>query len=904
MPQQKKWVKLVSSFMVFSLLTSFTAAGAASVHADAAVATTKFSDVPAGHWAEKHIAKLASQGIVKGTNGAFKPNDNISQQEAVALAIRFIGKESDVQADEAVVFPENFNVSTYFKPYIILAFQQGLLNRDEEFKLADADPATAWGTKKASREWITKLLVKAIGKEEAAKGLATAPISFKDGNQVGADYAGYVNAAVQLQLIKGVTVDKFDPKGSITRAAIATMFSRAEAQYPVAYAGQFTAVLTGADSASLKLYQDGKETSVALGADTYVYRFDSEKAAALGQLQPNTNVLVVASGGKAVYVEQLDDKQQVENLTGTFDRLVTSESKLWMWVDDEPVAVNYSSATKVADGSGKVIPVTALTKDSNIVVARDTYRAKPIAVSITVQSAPVNTTGSGTVEAVQTTPPTVTIADGATKTTVMYSVSPQADVVWQGQILDGGLSQLRVGDAVSYEVKNSVVTKITITQTSSKVVRGEFYSASSDGSTIQYVMNAGTAQQSLEAKFVSPSADVSIDGLTGATISDLVKGDVLDITLNDNGQVSAIKVVNRKVNTLPGATVLSYDADLKALTVRDTSNNLVSVYLSDKTKLDMNGSTLQLSAATSLLAKGKKITLGYTENKAVFIQFVYKYTGTVTAINTNNNSITLLQNGVPVTVALDYPYYVEISGKTSATLSDVKAGDTVTALLNANQDKVSSLQVQTAKQVEVYSVDLVGKRVKFKNADGTVTDYAASALTLTNEKGDSLALGSLAAGQVGNLYFMGQTVSSFKALNVTVGRVASVAADKLTVTDYNGNTVTVPLGSAYTVVKNGATGSSASVLTAGDRVEVKLDAKDRLSIAVNSGIAKKFWKYDASARVLSVKRENLTDAYTYAVPASAKVTQNGAAISLSQLADGDAIVLYFYRDTLVEIAKV
>ena len=119
MPQQKKWVKLVSSFMVFSLLAGFAAVEADPVHADAiTVTTTKFSDVPAGHWAEKHIAKLASQGIIKGTNGAFKPNDNITQQEAVALAIRFIGKESEVKTDDAIVFPENFDVSTYFKPYI------------------------------------------------------------------------------------------------------------------------------------------------------------------------------------------------------------------------------------------------------------------------------------------------------------------------------------------------------------------------------------------------------------------------------------------------------------------------------------------------------------------------------------------------------------------------------------------------------------------------------------------------------------------------------------------------------------------------------------------------------------------------------------------------------------------
>lgn len=902
MPQQKKWAKLASSFMVFSLLTGFSAVGAASVHADTAIATTKFSDVPAGHWAEKHIAKLASQGIVKGTNGAFKPSDNISQQEAVALAIRFIGKESEVKTDEAVVFPENFNVSTYFKPYIVLAFQTGLLNRDEEFKLADATPDTPWGTKPASREWITKLVVKAIGKEETAKQLASSASYFKDGNQIGTDYAGYVNAAVALKLVNGVTEDKFDPKGSITRAAIATILSRAESVFPVAYDGQSTAVLTGQTAGSLNLYQDSKETSVSVDANTYVYRFDSDKALTLDQLVPNTNLLVVASGGKALYVEQLDDTQQVEKLSGTVDRVLPNDNKLWVWVNDEPVAVTYTSATTITDGSGNAIPASSLTADSNVEITRDSYRSNPVTLSIAVKSAPVNATGKGAVKDIQATD--LTFEDTDTKAVTKYNVSPQAEVVWQGQILDGGLSQLRVGDIVTYEVKNSLVTRITIVQTSSKVIRGEFYSASSDGNTIQYVKNAGTAQQALEAKFVTDTVDVSIGGLTGTTIADLVKGDVLDITLNDKDQVAAIKVINRQVNMLTGATVVSYDDDLKALTVKDAKNNLVSVYLSANTKLDMNGTVLTLNAVTSLLQKGKKVTLGYTENKAVILQFVYKYDGTVTAVNANTNSITMLQSsGTPVTVQLDTPVHVDIVGKPSAALSDVKAGDVVTAQLNAAQDKVSLLQVHTAKQIEIYSVDAAGKKLKLKASDGTFYDYSTSTLDVTNEKGEKVSIDNVAAGQTGNLYFTGSTISSLKMLNVAVGRLTAISTDAISVVDYNGNSVTFPLGAAYSVVKNGATGSSASVLAAGDRVEVKLDAKDQLAITVISGVAKNFWKYDAASKTLSVKRISLSESNTYAVTASTKITQNGLPLSIGQLADGDAIVLYIYKNALVEIVK-
>ena len=93
----------------------------------------------------------------------------------------------------------------------------------------------------------------------------------------------------------------------------------------------------------------------------------------------------------------------------------------------------------------------------------------------------------------------------------------------------------------------------------------------------------------------------------GTTVSDLVKGDVLDITLDDKDQVVAIKVINRQVKVLPGATIVSYDNDIKALTVKDANNNLVSVYLSDKTKLDMNGSSILLNAVSTFLVKASEL---------------------------------------------------------------------------------------------------------------------------------------------------------------------------------------------------------------------------------------------------------------------------------------------------------
>ncbi|QYR23727.1 S-layer homology domain-containing protein [Paenibacillus sp. sptzw28] len=899
MPQRNKWRKVVSSIVMFSLLSSYLIAASPVLAETSAI--TKFSDVPSGHWAAKHISKLALQGIVKGTAGAFHPSDNVTQQEAVTMAVRFIGKENEIKQDPAVVFPPTFKMNEYFKPYIVLAFEQGLLDRTDEFKQAEASPADAWGSRIATREWITKLIIKSIGQQSIADNLASSPVSFSDGKSVSAGFAGYVNAAVSLKLVNGVTADKFEPNGAITRAALATMLSRAERLFPVAYAGQQTGILSGSDSSSIRVYGPQGETNYQLTPETNIYRFDSEKTSSLDQLNPYTKVMVIADGDKALYIEQLDGEQHIEKIAGTFDRVIAADNKLWLWVGDEPVSVVYDSTAVIKDASGAVIPVTSLIKDSKVEITRDTYRDKPLVLSITVQSAPVNKSGQGVVKAIQQTPPVLTVVNSVSNAEETYSVSPQADVVWQGTILQGGISQVRAGDTVTYEVKDSIVTKISVQQTTSKTVQGEFYSASDDSKTIQYVRQGGTQ---LEAKFVADSVVVTIEGLTGASMSDLVKGDNLELTLNQNDQVTAVKVLDRKVEMVNGAVIVSYDPDLKALVVKSTAGKLIPVYLSDKTKIDYNGTAMTLNAAGAMLTKNRKVTIGYTDDKAVILQFVYKYTGTVVSINSSTNQITLmLSNGSPFTIAMDAPG-VEIYGKSPATLSDVKTGDTVTALLNANQDKAVAIQVQTAKQLEIVSVDLTAKKVKLKSPDQVTTEWAAGTWDLFNERGDKIALSGLTAGQVGNLTFMGTTAVSFKTIAVTNGRITSVAADKVVLTDYNGASIEVPLGSTYTVVKNGASGSSASVLQAGDRVEVRKDAKEQILITVNSGITKTFWKFDSSANVLSVKRSSLSDSnYTYQVTAKTIVSQGNTAIPITHLKDGDSIVLYLSQGVLVEIAK-
>ena len=158
--------------------------------------TGLFSDIKAGYWAEKHVYKLAYQGILLGNNGLFRPGDAVTQQEAITMAIRFMNMESQLNTNTAAALPTNMEVGNYFKPYVALALQLGLVDKTEE---ASADVSkTTWGQKPATREWITKLLIRSLNKDAEAKAQNNQSTGFADNANISDSAKGYVNLAVSL----------------------------------------------------------------------------------------------------------------------------------------------------------------------------------------------------------------------------------------------------------------------------------------------------------------------------------------------------------------------------------------------------------------------------------------------------------------------------------------------------------------------------------------------------------------------------------------------------------------------------------------------------------------------------------------------------------------------------------
>lgn len=79
--------------------------------AAASKAATAFKDVTPTFWAASYINLASAKGLIKGNNGMFKPNDNISYAEVLTILIRALGYENTL--DKKLTWPDNYLVKAF-----------------------------------------------------------------------------------------------------------------------------------------------------------------------------------------------------------------------------------------------------------------------------------------------------------------------------------------------------------------------------------------------------------------------------------------------------------------------------------------------------------------------------------------------------------------------------------------------------------------------------------------------------------------------------------------------------------------------------------------------------------------------------------------------------------------------
>lgn len=893
--------RAVSAMLVTAMCLGGTTAAFAeettTVNTSQNVATVSlFTDVQNGFWAEKHIYKLASEGILLGDAGRFRPGDSVTQQEAITMAVRFMNLDSQLGSGSTA--PADLKVGNYFKPYLELALSKKLIDKNEE--VAVTKEGESWGEKKASREWIAKILVRSLGKDAEAKASAAMSTGFADQSSISANARGYVNVAVQLNLTKGVEGNRFDPLGKVTRAQLATFFSRGGEYVNPGYANVYEGIVTELTDSKLTLYTNGQLKSFALDNRSVYFTKDSETRASKSALKLYTKVLAVDKVGSAAYVEVTDPNQQLERSEGTLLRNL-GNNRLLLLVNNAPLTLTYDSNTSFVDQYGNAIKVGDLTPESTVVVQRETFTAEKKPVIVQLQSVG-NVSGNGTVSKIDLTGKNITIkaANGTEET---FKFNDKTILLYQNQVLNQ-MGEVNEGAAVTFEVKDGVLASLVVTQATERTVTGTLLDLVGD--TLLSYTNAGGRD---EIKRLAKNVTVQINGIADAGLDDLITdtkgGDKVEMTLNPDDEVTKIVVTGRQSEQLANASVINYDAKTKALTVMDAAEKPYVFVIDDKTKYTYNTTTPTLSGLEALLSKGRRVDLTVVGSRVVNVEVTYKYEGTYVSANTSTKKITiLLGNGKTVEI----PYQgttpsISIYGKASATLADIKAGDPVTAMLTANQDALQTLAVKSSIQFEVASINTTNSRIR-ATANGVTSEFYVDQAVLLGENGGAIKVSDLKVGQTINVTFNGQTAVSLQVVKLTLGKVQSVDGSSLTVKSFAGNVETYSLASGVKVQRGTEISTSTTSLTTSDHVEVRKDTNGAVVIKVLTPQERKFSRYDGVAKEIIVLRSSTSDNnYRFAVTGDTYIHQGDTTISVQSLQNNDKIVLYFNGDKLVEIEK-
>ncbi|MBO5141569.1 MAG: S-layer homology domain-containing protein [Clostridia bacterium] len=172
-----------------------------------------YSDVPNTHWAYEAVTKMSDRGIINGyPDGTFKPEKLVTRAEFAKLLVNTL----EITDSSNVVNFEDIERDHWAKEYIDLAnpFLTGYISNGKYYFKPN---------EYALREDAAVALVKA---KRITKGNIDTINRFSDKEDISENVAKYVAIAVENGLVAGYPNGTFKPKKGLTRAEIATLFSR------------------------------------------------------------------------------------------------------------------------------------------------------------------------------------------------------------------------------------------------------------------------------------------------------------------------------------------------------------------------------------------------------------------------------------------------------------------------------------------------------------------------------------------------------------------------------------------------------------------------------------------------------------------------------------------------------
>lgn len=895
-------VSLVSTMMLAAPAYADTLDGGtgsnSSSSSTSAAMRLSFPDVPSSHWAIKHVTRLAVEGVVQGDDlGRYNPESSVSQQDVIIMAIRMMGLENAaLQSKSSVALPFN-DVRADARPYVAYALDQNLINLQEEVSSSNSK----WGTKEAPREWVAKIVIRAINKTQSALSKAGMNTGFADNQKISSGSVGFVNEALALGIVQGFEDNTFRPEGSVTRAQMATFWSRAEKYLANPSSRIVSGTIMAIDGTKLSIRESNgrtRDVQVSPSASFYTNKNDTTRLT-LSDFKLYHEVYVLQNLNTAYFVEMINDEVPMKSYEGTLVSVNISDLTASIQMDGKFYTYDLASNVSVLDVNGAGLSLGSLVENTIIEFKKHALIADAKISQIVVKKVPLNKTVNGAFESVDLAALTVSVKDKDTGLLETYPLTDGTTFVQADKPFDP--ASLFPGDTVRVIVKNDKVASVVVVQqVVEKRDSGKLLSISEDKS----IVTVQKADEQYAAYKVSDKLLVVLGDNQYGSIRDLMPGDEMKIEINQN-KIDKITVVGRTIESLTLATIEQYSPDTKFLIVTDELGKPKIYKVSDTTSLLYNENSIPLESFKGYLVKGKRVNIVASQDKLISVQFATKMEGTIVSVSATSGDVTIkTASGVSQTYKTMSNVYVNKYSQAIGKLSDLRAGDFVRGFFDGNQENVVSLSVRESQLVHVKSIDTALNSITVVDSVGATKSYGLFAMPV-HRNGAAVGINSIQVDEPLEMTFIGTELTSVQVVDGLRGKISSVdaAAGKITLTDYTNNTHVIETGGKVTVKSGNSVLPSIAVLNPEDRVEIVKNESGHVTVLILTAQQRVVHSYNSTTMELTFMRATTTENATFPLHAKAYVHQGAQVIAPASLVAGETVTVYFLYDKIVEIAK-
>lgn len=772
-----------------------------------------FPDVPSNHWAIQQLDRVAARGIMGGyEDGTARPNNSVTQFEAIAMASRMMGLEYDEATQKGTYLP--FKYPDWAGAYntCVAAYAEGLIDAKDFTHNAPA-----------SREWVTKLLILAMDAEDQLNSTSNDTLSFLDASGISSAYQNYVKLAYDKGLIGGYTDGTFKPKNTVTRAELAAFLCRVENQLDTTAENVVRGDVSAISGVKVTVAGDDGKTYNLYATTTSTLYDENGKKIGVTDLTVGDNVYIVYKNNLLNYLEVQSEAVVAGSETALYGDIRAiidvKDTIIVMDSDEELHTVIVDDKTKITEKNNKDLlafeDLHALMKVNLKVNSKD-QTASQIVIEENA-----NGQRSGTIYSVDAYEKLITMQERSGLQT--YEMAEDMEVSISG-MLTATASSLKEGDKAVFTIEDGAMTAIAVGSSSDN------YGGNAQVKTVDTanrILIYTTASGELKAAYYTSGLNVTFKNGETGTIADLQQGDDIEITVSGN-QVSKLTVVDRNVTEGMKVTLVEIGDDL--ISVTDAENNLKSYFLADSVKVTLSGSTATLGS----LEKGMEVELTLQNEKVTRIKGNNQKKGIVKSVDVYDDEIRISTGDESYTYDVSEDVDVKRYRKTTSRLSAVSVGDTVSLELKSNEVVVINIFEQI--DMTVYDKTNSSGWIRLIDDDDNYASGDIDDIELYVDGAYSSKVSDLNIGDDVVATFEGNTLVKIEALSHINGEVKDVdiSDDEITVRTFGGDTRTISFDDDSYIMKNGSKTTSLSRLSEGDRVLIEPIAGGKKITVLNS----------------------------------------------------------------------